>query len=175
LCEEVARYLVLRLWLKDARSWREAIVFGAGHGGVESLFTGVLLVITIASMAVMRNKDLAVMGLSPETAELAARQVAEFWSLPFYMPLLAAAERLMAITLHLTLSALVMQCFSRNRLWPLLAAIGWHALVNAVAVFVLGTWGEVAAEGAVAILTLVSGVFLWTTWRASVTNDAPAS
>jgi len=171
VCEEMARYLVLRFWLKDARSWRQAIVFGAGHGGIESLLIGVLASVTIVSMIVMRSRDPAAMGMPPETAELAAQQVAEFWSLPFYMPLLAGAERLMALTLHLALSTLVMRCFVRNRLWPLFAAIGWHALVDAVAVFVLGTWGEVAVEGVTALLTLVSIAFLWVTWRASRADE----
>lgn len=167
LCEELARYLVLRFWLQEARSWPHAIVFGAGHGGLESLLTGLLVIVTIASMAVMRNRDLAAMGLPPETVELAARQVTEFWALPAFMPLLAAAERLMSIIMHLSLSALVMQTFLRNRLWPLFAAIGWHSLVNAIVVFVLGTWGMIAVEGVMVLLALISAAILWATWRAS--------
>src|SRR5436305_3035347 len=37
LCEELARFLVLRFWLKRDRSWRSALMFGAGHGGVEAV------------------------------------------------------------------------------------------------------------------------------------------
>src|SRR3989304_2351368 len=40
--EEGARYLVYRTWLRKERSWREALLFGAGHGGLESLLVGLL-------------------------------------------------------------------------------------------------------------------------------------
>src|SRR5215212_5914038 len=40
VCEEVARYLVYRYWLKDARHWRQALMFGAGHGGIEAILLG---------------------------------------------------------------------------------------------------------------------------------------
>jgi len=165
LCEETARYLVYRFWQKDARTWRQALMFGAGHGGVESVITGLLVGVTFVSMAALRGMDVTEMGLPADQAAEAARQVTEFWVMPAYMPLLAAAERLMAILLHLSLAALVMQVFMRQRLWPLWAAIGWHALVNAVAVYANGTWGAVAAEASLAVLSLGSVGILWATRR----------
>jgi uncharacterized membrane protein YhfC len=167
LCEELARYFVLRFWLKEARSWRHAVVFGAGHGGLESWFAGLLVVLTIASMAVMRNQDPVALGIPPEMAEQAAREITGFWTTSAYIPLLAAAERMMSIVAHLALSVLVMQSFLRERLWPLFVAIAWHSLFNAVAVFVLGTWGAVAVEAALAFLTLINALIIWATWRAS--------
>jgi uncharacterized membrane protein YhfC len=166
LCEETARYLVYRFWQKDARTWRQALMFGAGHGGVESAITGLLVGATLLSMVALRGVDVTEMGLAAGQATEAARQVTEFWAMPAYMPLLAAAERLMAILLHLSLAALVMQTFLRQRLWPLWTAIGWHALVNAVAVYVNVTWGAVAAEASLAVLSLGSVGILWATWRA---------
>ena len=55
--------------------------------------------------------------------------------------------------------------FRLGRLWPLWAAIGWHALVNAVAVYINGTRGAVASEGTLAGLSLISVGILWATWR----------
>jgi len=166
LCEETARYLVYRFWIKDARTWRQALMFGAGHGGVEAIITGLLVGATLLSMVAMRGVDVTTLGVPADQAAEAARQVKEFWAMPVYMPLLAAAERLMALLLHLSLAALVMQVFLRGRLWPLWAAIGWHGLVNAVAVFVNGTWGAAAAEASLAGLTLISVGILWATQRA---------
>ncbi len=176
LCEETARCLVYRSWLKDARTWRQALVFGAGHGGIESVITGLLVGATLVSMAAMRGVDVSALGLSADQAAETARQVAEFWVLPAYLPLLAAAERLMAILLHLSLAALVMQVFLRQRLWPLWAAIGWHALVNAVAVYVNSAWGAVAAEASLAALSLGSVSILWAARRAEqpLPNPQPA-
>jgi uncharacterized membrane protein YhfC len=166
LCEETARYLVYRFWQKDARSWREALVFGAGHGGVESIIIGLLVVVTLVSMAALRGVDMSQLGLPTDQTAEVVRQVEEFWATPVYMPLLAAAERLMAILLHLSLAALVMQVFVRQRLWPLWVAMGWHALVDAVAVYVNGTWGAVASEASLAILSLGSAAILWATHHA---------
>ena len=42
LCEETARYLVYRWWLKSARTWRDGLMFGAGHGGIEAMIFGTL-------------------------------------------------------------------------------------------------------------------------------------
>jgi uncharacterized membrane protein YhfC len=166
LCEEVARYLVLRLWAKEARSWRQALMFGAGHGGVESIILGAVVVAGLFTMSVLRDMDISTLGLSPEQAALLADQVAEFWSTPWYMPFLALAERLMAILLHLSLAALVLQALIRARLWPLWAAIAWHMAVDAVAVYVNLTWGGVASEGVLALLSVGSAGILWVTWRA---------
>jgi uncharacterized membrane protein YhfC len=166
LCEEVARYLVYRHWIKAVRTWKEALTFGAGHGGIESILTGLLVTVTLVSMVTLRDASLTQRGLPPEQATEAVRQVAAFWETPVYVPLLAAAERLMAMLLHLALAALVLQVFRLGRLWPLWAAIGWHAAVNAVVVYVNGTWGAEASEAALAALSLVSAGILWLTWRA---------
>ena len=166
LCEEAARYLVYRFWVKDARSWRQALTFGAGHGGVESVITGVMVVVSLMTMIALRDMDVSALGLSPEQDAALVKQIAEFWRTPWYLPLLAAAERLMAILLHLALAALVLQVFGTRRLWPLWVAIAWHAAVNAIAVYVNLTWGAVASEGTLALLSIGSMAILWVTWRA---------
>jgi uncharacterized membrane protein YhfC len=167
VCEETARYLVYRFWLKKARTWRQALMFGAGHGGIEAiLLTGLLGGLTMVSMFVMRDMDLSGAGFPPEQAVQITQAVAEYWSMPLYMPLLAAAERVMAMVFHLSAATLVLQVFRRNRLWPLWAAIGLHTALNAVALYVALTWGAVASEASLAGLSLVSAGILWATWRA---------
>jgi uncharacterized membrane protein YhfC len=166
LCEEGARYLVYRYWLKEARSWRQAILFGVGHGGIESALTGLLVLVTVLNAVALRNVDPTTLGLSPDQAAAVADQMAEFWGMPMYLPLLAGAERLMAILFHLSAAALVLQVFRTGRIWPLPAAIAWHAVMDAVAVSVNATWGAVAAEGSLAVLSLGSAAILWYTWRA---------
>ncbi|HHB91496.1 MAG TPA: YhfC family intramembrane metalloprotease, partial [Anaerolineae bacterium] len=43
ITEEPARYSVLKGKLSWARSWKEALMFGAGHGGLESILIGMSL------------------------------------------------------------------------------------------------------------------------------------
>src|ERR687892_302963 len=40
--EETARYILFRYILKNARTWKEGILVGLGHGGVEALLLGIL-------------------------------------------------------------------------------------------------------------------------------------
>jgi len=138
-------------------------MFGAGHGGIESAITGLLVGVTLVNMIVLRDVDVATLGLPPEQV---ARQVAEFWAMPAYMPLLAAAERLLSIVFHLSAAALVMQALLRQRMWPLWTAMGWHATVNAITLYVNNAYGAVAAEASLAALSVVSAGILWATWRA---------
>ena len=168
--EEVARYLVFRFWQKDARSWRDAAFMGLGHGGIEAILIGVLVALTLLNMVVIaRVDDPATLGLPQE----ALAQVEAFWSMPLYLPLLAAAERVMAIVLHMSLSTLVVLCFRQARIWPLVAAILWHTLGNAVTVYAAQTWGDVAAEGVLAVVALLSLGLLRLTRRALA--DVPPS
>ena len=58
--------------------------------------------------------------------------------------------------LHLSLSAMVMRVFTHNnRLW-LVAAIAWHALVDAIAVVAITQISVVATEAIVAVLGGIS-------------------
>ena len=171
--EEVARYLVYRFWQKDARSWRDAVFFGLGHGGIEAILTGLLVGLTLVNViALTRVADPATLGLSEEVLATAQAQVEEFWSMPVTMPLLAAAERVMAMILHVSLSTLVVLCFRVRHIWPLLAAILWHAAANAIAVYANVTWGPLAAEGMLTVVTLLSAVILWRTHRVLLSEPA---
>jgi uncharacterized membrane protein YhfC len=171
--EEVARYLSYRYWQKQARSWREATLFGLGHGGVESILVGLLAALTLVNMiAIINAEDPAALGL-PEGA---MAQVREFWAMPWYLPVLASFERVVAIVLHVGLSTLVVLSFHRRSLWSLAAAIFYHALADAVAIYTAQTWGAVAAEGALAVLGVLSLGLLWLTHRdlqdASIAQNA---
>jgi len=165
ICEEVARYLVMRFWAKECRTWRQALVLGTGHGGIESLLTGLLVGVTLANMVVLRSAGPASLGLEGEQAAALAQAVEAFWETPWYMPLLAAFERLMAMTLHLALSVTVMRIFRTGRLWLLGAAILWHTAVNAAALYAQGTWGPLAAEGTLLLLSGGSAAILWVVHR----------
>jgi uncharacterized membrane protein YhfC len=162
LCEELARYLVLRRWARSARTWRDALMFGAGHGGLEAIIFGGLVLVSYVNMAAVRNVDTATLGLSADQQALLARQLAAYWSAPWYITLLGAVERLFALCLHLSLSVMVMQAFTRkNRLW-LGAAIAWHALTDACAVLGQGAGlGPLQLEGIVGAFALASLVIIF--------------
>jgi uncharacterized membrane protein YhfC len=151
LCEELARYLVLRFWLKRDHSWNAALMFGAGHGGVEAVIFGSLAAIGALNIFLLSNVDPAQLGVTPDKLPAVQAQLAAAWSVPVLLPLLGAFERVSAISTHLFLSVLVMQAFTRrNSLW-LAAAILWHALTDGLAVYAITTWGAIPTEALIAV------------------------
>lgn len=156
LCEETARYAAYRWWIRSARAWREALMFGAGHGGIEAIVLGGLVGLTLVNMIVVKNMDLSTLPIPADQLATAQQQVANYWAAPWYATLLGAVERALALCLHLSLAVLVLQVFRRRQIWWLGAAILWHAAVNAVALYVFTLWGAYWAEAVLAGLAAVS-------------------
>jgi hypothetical protein len=76
--------------------------------------------------------------------------------MPWYDALMGAFERVGALCLQVSMAVMVLQAFTRRNVLWLPAAILWHALVDAVAIFALPTWGAYIMEGFVAVLALGS-------------------
>ena len=49
-----------RWWAKDARSWRTGLLAGAGHGGIEAIILGILVLYAFIQIIVLQN-------IGPET------------------------------------------------------------------------------------------------------------
>jgi uncharacterized membrane protein YhfC len=155
--EEVTRYLVLRWWAKDARSWRTGILFGAGHGGMEAFILGGLVLYSFFQLTALRNIDLATI-IPANQLELAQKQVAAYWSTNWYTSLLGALERLFTIPCQIAMAVMVMQVFTRKQGRWLFLAIGYHAIIDASAVvnvkYLSVYWTE-AVLGGFAILSAI--------------------
>lgn len=167
VCEEIARYLVLRYWQTKARSFQSALEYGTGHGGIESMVFGLGVVVTFVNMIALRGANLSALGLSEEQIHATELQFVQYWSVPFYLPILGGVERLMAMALHLSASALVMQAFLKNKTVYLVLAIAWHAFVDGTIVVIMQTFslgggykGIVLSEVALVILSIVSLLIL---------------
>ncbi|NJN55827.1 MAG: YhfC family intramembrane metalloprotease, partial [Anaerolineae bacterium] len=114
----------------------KGMMYGAGWGGIEAILLGVIgLLNFVILLGMQRGYFLQLIPAGQEG--LVEQQIEAMFGLPWPMMLLGALERLFTICLHLALSVMVLQLFlRRNRLW-LLAAILWHALVDATAVFTI--------------------------------------
>ena len=157
LCEETARYVGYRWLAKNARYWRDALMLGAGHGGIEAILLGGYVALTFVNMIVLRQMDLTMLGLTGDALAKAQRDVATFWSVPAYLVPLGAVERLFSLTVHISLSAMVLQVFTRRNGGWLALAIGYHLLTDATAVFgALSGWSPLVIESAVGMFALVS-------------------
>lgn len=169
VCEEGARWIVLRFFAKRTRGWRAGLQFGAGHGASEAIIFGVLVLVNVVAMIALRTLGPAILGAADvPTDQIRAAQVA-YWDTATYLPAVGGLERVFAITLHIALAVLVMRAVTRGRPAYLWAAIGLHAATDAWAVWAMQSVGMWGTEGGVALVALFC---LWLIWRL---REAPAA
>lgn len=161
LFEEVGRYLTYRFWATEARTWGKGLMLGAGHGGIEAILVGLLGGINVGVMALMQ-RGLFLESLPVEQLALVQEQITTVFSTPWHLVILGAVERLFAMCAHLALSVLVLQVFTRGQGRWLVAAVLWHTLLNAVAVFAAATWNPYITEALIGVMALLSvGILFW--------------
>lgn len=160
LFEEFARYVVFRWWTKDARSWRKGLLLGAGHGGMEALIIGLLVLYTFIRMIALRGVDLSTIVL-PNQLITAQEQITAYWSATWYQSLLPAVERLFTLVCQVSLAVIVLQAFTRRQIRWLWLAVLWHACLDASAVYSVSLWGIYITEGIVGICALVSLIIIF--------------
>lgn len=168
--EEGARYVMYRFWAKKARTWEEALMIGAGHGGIEAMLLGLLAAYALLQALALRGVDLATV-VPADQLETARLQIEAYWAAPWYGALLGALERLFAICLHLSLGVMVLQCFTRRQSLWLPMAIGWHAFVDAAAVAALSRFGAYWTEALVGVMALISLVIVFSLRQPSAVKE----
>lgn len=162
--EGVARYLTFRFWAKDARSWRQGLMVGMGHGGIEAMLVGLLGSINFVILLGLREGQFqGILATVPvDQLTLVDRQIEALFNVPAPQAVYGAVERVFAIMLHLSASLLVLQAITRRQLRWLAAGILWHAFIDGALVYVFRTWGIVWSEFVLGILSFVSvGIIFW--------------
>ena len=157
LFEELFRYGMFRWWAKDARSWRKGVLAGAGHGGVEAIILGILVLYSFMQLAAYRNVDLATI-VPAAQLEAAQGQITTYWSATWYASLLGALERFFTIPVQIAFSVIVMQTFTRKQWFWVWLAVLYHALIDASVVYLLqplGMYGVEALAGGFAVLSVI--------------------
>ena len=154
--EETARYLTYRFWAKDARSWSRGLMLGAGHGGSEAIIVGALAAVNFVALLATVNSPTAMNALPAGQRQLVTDALAQILDAPTGMLLLGAVERLFAIAAHLAMSLLVLQVFLRRNIAWLFASIGFHTLLNMVAVVAAARLSPFATEGIIGLFALLA-------------------
>ena len=156
ITEEFARYAILRNNLKNARSWKKALMFGAGHGGFEAMILAILLAFTLANMIAIKNNPAALDALPADKIAAVQQQAAEFWSVSWSVALLGVVERASALAIQVALAVMVMQVFLRKSVNWLWLAVAWHWLVDAISVLSAKTFSIPITELVVGVLAITS-------------------
>ena len=156
LWEELVRYGMMRWWIaRPVRTWSKALFFGSGWGGIEAILFGILALYSFVQLTALRTMDLSNV-LSPEQWGVLQQQIREYWSMSWGLSLLGAYERMWALVLQMCLTVIVLQAFTRGRIYWLWLAVAAHAIVDALAVYVLGRWGALPAEGVLTVMGLLA-------------------
>lgn len=133
LFEETGRLLAFKFLLKSKLSSQNALMYGAGHGGVEAvILVGITYVNNlIISMAINSGTIEAMLG---ETFPSVKDSLVTLATTPSINFLYGGMERVLAIALHIMLSYFVYLSVAKGRKSMFGIAILLHTLVNFVAV-----------------------------------------
>jgi uncharacterized membrane protein YhfC len=138
LFEETARLIVYNiLKKKNYRGLLTAVSYGIGHGGIEAVIIGGVLLISSIIFSVMINTGgiKAITGIM-EGENLAA-MTAQLNVLVFTAPhlfLVSGIERVFAVFIQMGLSIVMFYAvFAKGKMWLYPAAIGIHALIDVTA------------------------------------------
>ena len=167
LAEEIGRYIGYR-WLmkREEKTWSKAVMYGLGHGGLESmLLIGGLIILNIVNVVVLSSLNLNTLPAAQHAQVV--QQVNTLNAQPIWMVFLGSWERLWTVPFHVALSVIVLQVFVRNNIAWLWLAVVLHALLDGVAVFLqqilgAGTNASLIIEGIIAVAGIAS---IWIIWR----------
>ncbi|MBN1483794.1 MAG: YhfC family intramembrane metalloprotease [Chloroflexia bacterium] len=154
LFEEGGRYLGYRwFWKKDPKTWANSLMYGAGHGGLESMLLvgGLALLSLMGNLALTQVDPALLQGDQAEAMRQAQQLLADT---AWWVPLLGALERLSAMAVQVSLSVLVLQVFTRQRFCWWWLALGYHTLVD-LSVLLQGRISDLQLE----LLLLVPALF----------------
>ncbi|HJL15943.1 MAG TPA: YhfC family glutamic-type intramembrane protease [Sandaracinaceae bacterium LLY-WYZ-13_1] len=140
LCEELARYLAIRFVFRRVRHGGEALMLGAGHGGIEALLVAALAAVTFVNLVALdaRGPGAWMEDLSAEQRAQVSAGLAQLRDASPWLPLVAALERWMVLPVHLAATLMVTRAVGTRRPGWLLAAIAFHAALDAGAVAFAG-------------------------------------
>lgn len=167
LWEELTRAAVFHWWADDARSWRKGVWMGAGHGGIEAIILGVLVLYSFINLVHLRSADLTQIA-PPAQLPLLQQQVTAYWSAPWTASILGAVERVFTIPCQIALSVIVIQAFIRRQWFWVALAVLWHAVIDTVPIYFKSVWTQAGyswsvygTEALIAAAALISIVIIF--------------
>jgi uncharacterized membrane protein YhfC len=162
--EEGGRWLGYRFVFPkiDAKlSWRNGVMYGLGHGSVETLllFAGLTFVTMLAYVVLGQfDLDLIVESLGAEGSPALIEALRSILDMQWSQPLIVAAERVLALSHQIAWSLMVMtSLFHRRKRW-FAFALAYHTSVAVLVPSLATLAGFGVAEGVNLLLAVFS---LW--------------
>ncbi len=177
LFEETGRFIAFKTVLKKrlGNDWN-ALMYGAGHGGVECILLLGFAYISNLVMSILINAGLTDTITKSLSGDTLAQVEAIFDTLTGTAPwtyLLGMVERAAAMALHISLSVLVWFAAKKPGkflLYPL--AILLHALMDGVTVILAAHLPVAAVEGCLVALAILVALVARYVWKKEVNSPA---
>ncbi len=161
LFEEVGRYLVMRYLGKNVRDWKEGVMFGAGHGGIEAiLLVGLTVAVNLVLILAGERILAMIQNASPDQVEILRQQIESLRTMAWWMPFLSVWERALAIVFHISASLLVLRAVVHGEQKWLWLSVLWHTFLNAAALLAVRYTNPVATEGILTVITVLAVVII---------------
>ena len=153
--EETGRYLAMRFVLRHRFDGKNALMYGAGHGGAEAMILlGLTSINNLVNTALINSGSLpdVLSGLDEATLESVLGGVSQLWTAPAYIFFVAGFERTVAICLHIALSVLVWRAVRDRKASWYWTAFGGHFAVDFAAV-IMPNYSILLTEALFALMT----------------------
>lgn len=165
LFEETGRFVAFNTILKkDRDDDTTALMYGAGHGGIEVLLIATAMISNLVMANMINSGNLAMLTAGQSGEKLVAIQatITQLCETKPAMFLVSVVERIPALIMHICFSVIVWTgC--KNKKWFLFpAAIGFHTLVDFVAGFTAKCgWNVMLTELVLYIMAIALVVFTY--------------
>ena len=170
--EEVGRFISMKLFMKRLLNKENAFMYGVGHGGIEAMIIVGLTTVSNLISAYMINTGLMEKSLELFDSDIKQQtidQLTVLWTtspVDFYM---AGVERVVAITLHLSLSYIVYRAVKDGKIQLLFLSIALHAFADFVTVLVAGYAPIIVVEIVLIVIVSIIAVFVYKKFSAEQT------
>ncbi len=172
LFEETGRYVCFRWFLrKEPKTWEKAVMYGAGHGGLEAiLLVGVGNILT--AINVYAAQLLPLTQLSASARQQLHAQFATIAAEPVWEPLLGSWERFFTLFIQIGFSVIVAQVFIRGQIRWYWLAVALHFVVDFVSAAAPSLFGSsvMVIIGVELFIGLFGAAIVWVMFRLKNTS-----
>jgi uncharacterized membrane protein YhfC len=161
--EETGRLLAFMFILKKARDWSHGVVYGIGHGGIESWILVSLTYVSNLMLSMMANAgQLEAMKatLPPDQIEVLDHGIQTLATTDPALFFIAGIERVLTVIIQIGLSLLVLYAIRKRKYLYFGLAILLHAALDFFAVFINTTWGNIYISELV-VAAFAAGSIVW--------------
>lgn len=141
---------------KNIEDSGRGLTLTAGHGGAESVLIGVQFLINFIFAISISSSGVQSLNLSADESAQLQAQINAFWNLPWFLPLVAAIQRVSLLALQFALGTMVWLAVSRRAWIWLGVSVVWHTAMNTLVVILSASMPDLANSALFVVLGLVN-------------------